>query len=345
MLKGAFDIIFKRMPEAVWLLSTDGAVLAANPAAAEAVGVPAGEQADRQFAAFLKGASSTFLDQLKRAGETERLDGFLISLQTVAGPRQYVAEITRVDSDGQRGFILRCDLHKWTAQQLSQITQQLDILQKNLLEQKRREFEILTKARNVDRDRQHFQSQAMRDSLTNLPNRRAFKRQLLELWGMCKRDGLPLAELMIDIDQFKLYNDHFGHPGGDRCLAMVSRALGEALHRDQDFVARLGGEEFAVLLPDCSIDGAATVGERLRAHVRDQQIAHAPQALNEVVTISIGCAVGYPREDTDSGVLNHLADELLYQAKTGGRDRVRVGAIEPDWSGVVPILQLSEKQD
>ncbi len=343
MLKGAFEIIFKRMPEAVWLLSSDGAILAANPAATEALGLTGEEQQDRQFAAFLKDPPDVFLRNLKKARDSQRLDGFRLSLQTVDGARDYLAEITRVDSGEQLGFILRCDLHKWAARQLTQISQHLDILQRNLLEQKRREFTLLSKARDADRDRQRFQNQAMRDSLTNLPNRRAFKRQLVELWEACKRDNLPLAELMIDIDQFKLYNDSFGHPAGDRCLVTVARALGESLHRDQDFVARLGGEEFAVLLPDCDLDGAATVAERLRNNVLARGIEHASEALSEFVTISVGCAVGHPCVGIDSGVLSHLADELLYQAKQGGRNRVRVGAVESDWSGVVPVLQTGPR--
>lgn len=339
MLKGAFDVIFRRMPEAVWLLSTDGVVIAANPAAAEALGQSSADQSSRQFAAFLDGPSGRFLSQLEKARRAERLDGLRISLRTTKGTRESMAEITRVDSGEQAGFILRCDLNKWAARQLTQISQHLDILQKNLLEQKRREFALLSKARDADIDRKRFQTQALRDSLTNLPNRRAFKRQLLDLWDMCKQDNLPLAELMVDIDQFKLYNDHFGHPAGDRCLAAVGSALGDALHRDQDFVARLGGEEFAILLPDCNLDGGATVAERLRASVAAREIEHAPEAISDSVTVSIGCAVGHPCAGIDSAVLSHLADELLYQAKQGGRNRVRVGAIESDWSGVVPVLQ------
>ncbi len=343
MLKTAFEIICNSLPEAAWLLSSDGAIVAANDAAAELLGLSTEEQLDRQFAAFVTTAPDKLMQDLAKALEACRPDNARLVMQTAQGPREYLVEIMPVRAQAARGFVLRCDLHKWAAQQLTQISQHLDILQRNLLEQKRREFTLLSKARDADRDRKRFQDQAMRDSLTNLPNRRAFKRQLLELWTHCKRDNLPLAELMIDIDQFKLYNDHFGHPAGDRCLATVARALGEALHRDQDFVARLGGEEFAVLLPDCDIDGASTVAERLRTHVMSKNIAHAGEATHERVTISIGCAVGHPCGGIDSGVLSHLADELLYQAKDGGRNRVRVGAIEADWSGVVPVLQTGPK--
>lgn len=345
MLKGAFDIIFKRMPEAVWLLSADGVVLSANPAAEDTLGLGVAEQAARQFAGFVDGSPKNFLSQLDKARRAKRLDGFRVSLKTPDGARESMAELTRVENGQQIGFILRCDLNKWAARQLTQISQHLDILQRNLLEQKRREFALLSKARNADLDRKRFQTQALRDSLTNLPNRRAFKRQLLDLWDICKQDNLPLAELMVDIDQFKLYNDHFGHPAGDRCLAEVGRALGESLHRDQDFVARLGGEEFAILLPDCDLDGGATVAERLRTNVQAQAIEHSPEAISEVVTVSIGCAVGHPCAGIDSAVLSHLADELLYEAKQGGRNCVRVGAIEPDWSGVVPVLQTAKKKD
>lgn len=334
-----FKLIFKAVPEAVWLLDSEGRIIAGNPASSRVSGMAAGASAGQPLASLFKGVSGDLTEHLVQAATAGQIVSFRARLSADAEPREYLAELWHMEFDGDSRFVLRCDPFKLAAGHLVKINKDLEILEANLLEQKRREFKLLSKARNVDKDRQKFEDEAMRDSLTNLPNRRYFKKQLLILWGMCRQDGLPLAMLMIDVDRFKDYNDHFGHPAGDACLIEVGRALGEGLHRGQDVLARIGGEEFAVLLPNADIDGASMVAERLRLKVRARQIVHAPGSDEEYVTISVGGAVGSPCEGIDSGAISHLADELLYQAKQAGRNRVRIGAAESDWSSVVPVLR------
>jgi diguanylate cyclase (GGDEF)-like protein len=167
-------------------------------------------------------------------------------------------------------------------------------------------------------------SLAMIDGLTHLPNRRRFDEQLELEWKRCQRDSLPLSLLLMDIDDFKGFNDRFGHGEGDACLQRVADALAKAILRPTDLLARYGGEEFVALLPDTGADGAWQVGERLRVAVEALGIPHAPAGTGRVVTLSVGCAT----RDRDSQaatpeILLKAADEQLYVAKRDGRNRVR----------------------
>ncbi|WP_374479383.1 GGDEF domain-containing protein [Zoogloea sp.] len=177
------------------------------------------------------------------------------------------------------------------------------------------------------------------DALTGIGNRRAFDGTLdLEL-RRAMRSGQPLSLLMIDVDHFKDFNDHFGHVEGDRCLQMVAKTLNVAVVRAADMVARYGGEEFVALLPGTDAAAAALVAERLRAAVEALRIVHRGTLESSRVTISIGVAclhpvwpaagtrqeVGYP-----AGLdLVERADRALYAAKTAGRNRVVVAEPAP----------------
>lgn len=168
-------------------------------------------------------------------------------------------------------------------------------------------------------------SLAMIDGLTHLPNRRRFDEQLELEWKRCQRDLLPLSLLLMDIDDFKGFNDRFGHGEGDSCLQRVAEALAKAAHRPTDLLARYGGEEFVALLPDTDALGAWQVGERLRVAVEALGIPHAPAGTGRVVTLSVGYATREPDSEaaTTPEALLNAADEQLYAAKRDGRNRVR----------------------
>lgn len=159
------------------------------------------------------------------------------------------------------------------------------------------------------------------DGLTNLGNRRAFDRRLAEEWARGARSGEPLALLVLDVDQFKLYNDNHGHQGGDECLRAVAGAIAGAVRRPSDFAARYGGEEMALLLPNTNREGALHVAEKLRAAIQALNIAH-PTSKHGVVTASIGVAAEIPDAVETGRRLVAYADEALYKAKNGGRNRV-----------------------
>lgn len=166
-------------------------------------------------------------------------------------------------------------------------------------------------------------SLAMVDALTHLPNRRRFDQQLQTEFLRAQREATPLSLLMIDIDFFKQYNDHYGHGGGDICLQKVAAAMAQVIQRPSDLLARLGGEEFVVILAQTDASGAALIAQRLCTAVEQQGLTHANSGVAPVVTVSVGCATKLPGNAiSDAGALLASADAQLYRAKTSGRNRI-----------------------
>ncbi len=160
------------------------------------------------------------------------------------------------------------------------------------------------------------------DSLTEVGNRRMFDQTLKTEWARAARRGEPVGLLMIDIDHFKEYNDHYGHPSGDVCLRQVARMVGQAMRRGGELVARYGGEEFALLLPGADLDEARRAAERCAQIVGDAKIEHRASATSAWLTISIGVASQIATAGVDSGMLVEIADAALYRAKRCGRARI-----------------------
>lgn len=163
---------------------------------------------------------------------------------------------------------------------------------------------------------------SQRDSLTHLYNRRTFSDLGKQQWAQAKRNQSPLSIIMLDIDHFKLFNDHYGHPAGDSCLKQVSGALQRALQRPSDIVARYGGEEFIVLLPNTNLSGAKVVGENVRRAIFELQIAHERSTTEKVVTASVGIATCTHTTGRTLDSLIEQADNMLYQAKNAGRNQI-----------------------
>jgi diguanylate cyclase (GGDEF)-like protein len=159
------------------------------------------------------------------------------------------------------------------------------------------------------------------DYATGLANRFNFDRKLAFEWQSAALQQNSVALMMVDIDHFKLYNDHYGHLAGDDCLRRIANILADASLRSSDLVARYGGEEFAVILPRVSVQGAITLAERVRQLVADAQISHMPYTPG-IVTVSIGVAALMPSTIGDETNLIQFADRALYSAKRAGRNRV-----------------------
>lgn len=167
-----------------------------------------------------------------------------------------------------------------------------------------------------------LRAQAFIDGLTGVANRRRFDAAIEAEWRGCRRDGAPLALLMIDIDYFKRYNDRYGHQAGDECLKTVADLFRARLNRSHDLVARYGGEEFACILPDCDAAGALAKAEELRVAVESLNLPHEDSSAARMVTISIGVAARVPDDATSPEDLIAAADAALYAAKNAGRNRV-----------------------
>ena len=160
------------------------------------------------------------------------------------------------------------------------------------------------------------------DGLTGIANRRAFDAVFQTEWARASRDGSDLGVLMIDVDNFKAYNDHYGHPAGDDCLRLVAEVTQATLRRPPDTAARFGGEEFIALLPGTDGAAAVEVAERVRVAIMDAGVAHAGSSFGRV-TISVGSASLAPHPGQDQQGLIDLADRALYEAKQAGRNTVR----------------------
>lgn len=166
------------------------------------------------------------------------------------------------------------------------------------------------------------------DALTRLANRRRFDAVWLDEWQRALRQATPLAVIMLDVDHFKAYNDHYGHQQGDECLRRVGEVLLTTVRRAGELVARYGGEEFVVVLPGTSVIHAMAVAESIRANIQAAGIAHAHSGVAAVVTVSLGVAVGIPTQGDARDALVHAADAALYRAKDQGRNRVVLSDID-----------------
>jgi diguanylate cyclase (GGDEF)-like protein len=162
------------------------------------------------------------------------------------------------------------------------------------------------------------------DGLTGVANRRHFDNMLDSALRRATRTAQPLSLLMLDVDHFKAFNDHYGHGHGDVCLQQIAQTMQAAISRPDDLLARYGGEEFVVLLPETDLTGACIVAETLRHAVAAALIDHAASPVCAHVTISIGVACTAPERRPDAGELLQRADQALYHAKLAGRNRTHL---------------------
>jgi len=162
---------------------------------------------------------------------------------------------------------------------------------------------------------------AVTDALTDLANRRRFDEVLATEWRRALRDKRPLSLLLIDVDSFKAYNDLYGHRSGDDCLKEIAYAVGVGATRPGDLACRIGGDEFALLLPSTGEEGARLIGHKVTETVRHRELAHEDSPTGHV-TVSVGCGTLLPQPSQTSTFLLDLADEALYAAKGSGRNKV-----------------------
>ncbi|WOD41522.1 diguanylate cyclase [Nodosilinea sp. E11] len=168
---------------------------------------------------------------------------------------------------------------------------------------------------------QQLQRLATLDGLTLVANRHRFDEYWQEQWPILTQQQQPLALILMDVDYFKQYNDHYGHLAGDDCLKQLARCLETTIKRPTDLIARYGGEEFVIMLPHTTLAGAARLAQRILDAVYRLNIPHAQSAISDRITVSLGVACLVPQVDMAIATLITSADKMLYQAKAEGRNR------------------------
>jgi diguanylate cyclase (GGDEF)-like protein/PAS domain S-box-containing protein len=180
--------------------------------------------------------------------------------------------------------------------------------------------------RKLLRLQKELEELSYKDSLTGVGNRRMFDSVMDLAWTNAQRNSQPLSLLLLDIDHFKQYNDHYGHIPGDECLKRVANVLSSVVAREKDSLARLGGEEFALILPETSAPAANLVADRCRTLILNEQIPHKNSQIGSVLTVSLGVGTIVPSLEDQPMRFIETVDRLLYQAKRGGRNRIVAAA-------------------
>ncbi|CAD5955159.1 Phytochrome-like protein cph2 [Planktothrix tepida] len=207
-----------------------------------------------------------------------------------------------------------CLLKQQLIAQNQKLLQQNNQLQNEIKTRKKAEENLQTVNRQL-------QNLASCDSLTSLANRRHFDEYFDQVWKQMIEEQQPLALLVCDLDYFKNYNDHYGHPAGDICLKLVAQALDRSINNSTDLVARYGGEEFAIILPNTDLQGALKVAKTIHQEVQRLKINHEYSRVSSIVTVSIGISYGIPQPNTSPEELLEIADQALYEAKQKGRNQ------------------------
>lgn len=168
------------------------------------------------------------------------------------------------------------------------------------------------------------------DGLTGIPNRRYFDYMFKKLLASATRLAVPISLLMMDIDNFKLYNDTYGHLAGDDCLKLISGAIHDTIKRESDFIARYGGEEFVIVLFGVDNETSEKLAGNIREHVYGLKIPHSSSPVSEWVTVSIGVVCCIPEPSVSPSKMIAWADKALYAAKSHGKNQV----VRYEYSGI-----------
>lgn len=236
----------------------------------------------------------------------------------VSAEDAFVSEVQGPDNGMRAVLRLVANLYQVLSQQNKELARANQALEERVAE---RTSELEAANQKLQQAYQQLEAHSRMDGLLQIANRKYFDVRLKEAWASALRSKQPLGLLMIDVDHFKRYNDSYGHQAGDACLQTVARAVQSAMLRETDMVARYGGEELAVILPDTDAAGAIAVAERVVSAVEAQALAHKASDTAAVVTVSVGVSSETPRKKSNEMHLVSQADEALYRAKRAGRNR------------------------
>ncbi len=191
-------------------------------------------------------------------------------------------------------------------------------------DQMRAEIQLQDLTQQLQQANAELHRLATTDALTQVANRRHFDQMLAQEWAVAQRDQTPLALIICDVDYFKAYNDHYGHPAGDRCLQQIAQIMKASVHRPGDVLARYGGEEFVVLLPRTTTAGAIAVVTKIQDCLAEAALPHRGAPVAGHITLSFGLAGGVPQQGQPCDGLLATADTALYRSKLAGRNRYHV---------------------
>jgi len=213
-------------------------------------------------------------------------------------------------------------------QEKNRVTQLYSNLEFDLAQRKKMEEQLTNEKEHAEELAKTLLAISNLDGLTGIPNRRNFDSTLANEWNRASRSGTPISLIMCDIDNFKPYNDHYGHQKGDSCLIQVATTLQNHARRDNDLAARYGGEEFGIILPITNLENAKDLADQMLIAVRDLNIIHRHSDVENIVTASFGVATLIPQREQQSKVLLSRADKALYNAKQQGRNQIAVSQVE-----------------
>lgn len=221
-------------------------------------------------------------------------------------------------------------------QRMTEMKEELSLAQREIERRKQAEQERDRLIRKLRKSREQFRelSQKYRrasttDELTGVPNRRYFNEALEREWGRSARANQPLSLLLMDVDDFKEYNDEHGHVAGDRLLEVIAQALSQVPQRPGDIFARFGGDEFVMILPKTDREGALTVAQKALEEMQEVEVPRGDIEVGDL-TISIGAVSAIPHPESPSEEMVRLADQALFQAKENGRDGVVFSSWRPE---------------
>lgn len=226
--------------------------------------------------------------------------------------------------------------HKLTQQQLKQSKIELEIRVEERTEALNETIEALFRSQaELETANHQLSDMANNDGLTQIANRRHLDLALALALGSTQENRLPLTFILGDIDCFKSFNDHYGHPAGDRCLHQIAQCLNQHAKRSGELAARYGGEEFALLLPGCTGQEAKQISEKILSDIQALDIQHEYSEVSPYVSMSLGIVSIVPSEDVQASDIIRWADEALYAAKHSGRNCIRFA------SPAVPTVKAS----
>lgn len=305
-------------PEPIAIVNSSGEILAINDGASLFWQQDAQELMGKSLAALLQQLQEQVQAWLKLCQGNAQM---LAAPFPIPKPEtdQWVIEGIGVNLDDEPAILTRIVPSVCHNQQL--LAAQLQQLHTELARQIALVTELQRRQQALEQEKQHLQILAELDPLTGLGNRRFFDTALNQLWQQAQDQGHALTLALIDIDDFKAYNDCYGHLAGDRALQQVAQTL-KAHLRSNDIIARYGGEEFALVLSHVSADTALQIVERILHHVRELKIPQAETAHHPYITVSGGlCFVAAQESQSTLTEIFAIADAALYQAKQQGRDR------------------------